>query len=439
MSNFISCINTMLSPLSKPKGKGDKGDDQGDGTDTDTNGQDGDQNGDQKGGGQDGDSGDQKGDGQGDGQGEDSVNETPTNTTNDPNQKDGNGAGGGVSEIPQSLLDQIKDGLKEGGSALLDNNSAMEQAIADKIAEIESTCLDGEKPYIVGDTSHDKINIVREGSSSKGYAQQLLNEVREQTNYLRSSLRQMVRAMEHTNVIHGTRRGNFLSNRTLVDTALSMRNSRMPKRAFYNTDDQVDTSIACAICLDESGSMGGSLSEATKMLIALTEPIDQIGGKVLAYGFRNTYCHSQTHHPVNSHRHEDYYPLVYDVFKSWNERFTTVKGRFAHTIADGSTPMSDGIQFGLDQIKYRTEKHRIIFVLTDGEPNWGHQPVIAWQQRVAKEMGIHIVGVGWGRDAAGVKTLYKDNVWCQKVEDVPSALVSKLRSLLKERVRRKVS
>ena len=428
MSNFISCINTMLSPLSKPKGKGDKGDDKGDGTqqDTDTNqdGQDGQDGGDQKGDGQDGDS----------------INETPTNTTNDPNQKGGNGAGGGVSEIPQSLLDQIKEGLKDGGSALLDNNSAMEQAIADKIAEIESTCLDGEKPYIVGDTSQDTLNIVKEGSSSKGYAQQLLNEVREQTNYLRSSLRQMVRAMEHTNVIHGTRRGNFLSNRTLVDTALSMRNSRMPKRAFYNTDDQVDTSIACAICLDESGSMGGSLTEATKMLIALTEPIDQIGGKVLAYGFRNSWnSYNSPSHPVNSHRHQDHYPLTYDVFKSWNERFTTVKGRFAHTIADGSTPMSDGIQFGLDQIKYRTEKHRIIFVLTDGEPNYGHQPVIAWQQRVAKEMGIHIVGVGWGRDASGVKTLYKDNVWCQNVEDVPSALVSKLRSLLKEGVRRKVS
>ena len=430
----------MLSPLSKPKGKGsDKGDDKGDGKqDTDTNGQDGGQQGDdQDGDPTDGD--DQGGDQKGDGQDGDSINETPNGNTNDPKQKEGGGAGGGVSEIPQTLLDQIKEGLKEGGSQLLDNNSAMEQAIADKIAEIESTCLDGEKPYIVGDTSHDKINIVKEGSSSKGYAQQLLNEVREQTNYLRSSLRQMVRAMEHTNVIHGTRRGNFLSNRTLVDTALSMRNSRMPKRAFYNTDDQVDTSIACAICLDESGSMGGSLTEATKMLIALTEPIDQIGGKVLAYGFRNTYSHSQPHHPVNSHRNQDSYPLRYDVFKSWNERFTTVKGRFAHTIADGSTPMSDGIQFGLDQIKYRTEKHRIIFVLTDGEPNYGHQPVIAWQQRVAKEMGIHIVGVGWGRDAAGVKTLYKDNVWCQNVEDVPSALVSKLRSLLKERVRRKVS
>lgn len=429
MSNFISCINTMLSPLSKPKGKGDKGDDKGDGTqqDTDTN-QDG----------QDG--GDQKGDQKGDGQDGDSINETPTNTTNDPNQKGGNGAGGGVSEIPQSLLDQIKDDLAKGkGSDLLDNNSAMDQAIADKIAEIESTCLQNEKPYIVGDTSADKINIVREGASSKGYAQQLLNDVREQTNYLRSSLRQMVRAMEHTNVIHGTRRGNFLSNRTLVDTALSMRNSRMPKRAFYNTDDQVDTSIACAICLDESGSMGHSLTDATKMLIALTEPIDQIGGKVLAYGFRNTWQSSSNNHPVNSHRHEDHYPMIYDVFKSWNERFTTVKGRFAHTIADGSTPMADGIQFGLDQIKYRTEKHRIIFVLTDGDPNYGNAPVIRWQQRVAKEMGIHIVGVGWGADAAGVKTLYSDNVWCSKVEDVPTALVSKLRSLLKERVRRKVS
>jgi hypothetical protein len=65
--------------------------------------------------------------------------------------------------------------------------------------------------------------------------------------------------------------------------------------------------------------------------------------------------------------------------------------------------------------------------------------VIQWQVRQAKEMGIHIVGIGWGYGGSGVKTLYPDNVWCDDVNDVPGALVSKLRTLLKERVRRKVS
>lgn len=439
-SIITDCINTMLSPL-KAKGKGKSKD-----TDNDTNG-DTDTNPDTNGQGEGGDQGDpqgddqgDKGDGQGQGQGTDGDSDVSNGNETNPNEKGGNGAGGGVSKTPQTLLDQIKDLFNNGlGAELLDNNTAMEQAIADKIKEIESTLMPGEKPYVVGDITYDEINFVREGSSSKGYAQNLVDQVREQTNYLRSSLRQMVRAMEHTHTQHGVRRGNFLSNRTMVDTVISMKNNKVPQRAFFNKDDQIDTSIACAICLDQSGSMSGSLTEATKMLIALTEPIDSIGGKVLAYGFRNHWHRYVGSHPESSHRHEDNHPLTYDVFKSWNERFVTVKGRFAHTVADGSTPMADGIQFGLDSIKVRPEKHRILFVLTDGEPNYGHTPVIQWQQRVAKEMGIHIVGVGWGRDAQSVKTLYKDNVWCQNVEDVPSALVFKLRSLLKERVRRKVS
>lgn len=435
MSNIVNVINTQLSPLTDTTGKGK---DKGDNTDTDTNPQDptgGDTNGGDQGGDTNGDNGD-NGEGKGSDKG-DTSNSDPTGKGSD-DINGGTGAGGTASKTPKELKDLIKQLLENGqGSELLDNNTAFDQAVADKIKEIEDSVLEGEKAYIVGNTTWDQINMVQQSPNCKNAVQPLLDEVREQTNYLRSSLRHMVRAMEHTNVIHGTRKGNFLSNRTLVDTALSLRNSRMPKRAFYNSEDQIDTSIACAICLDQSGSMGGSLMDATKMLMALCEPIDSIGGKVLAYGFRDGYRHIT--HPSNSHRARDCENMIYDVFKNWNERFTTIKGRFAHTTATGGTPMADGIQFGLDSIKYRPEKHRILFVLTDGDPNFGHAPVIAWQQRVAKEMGVHIVGIGWGRYGTGVKTLYKDNVWESDIADVPTALVAKLKSLLKERVKRKVA
>ena len=430
----VKVINTMLSPLNRQNGDQGQGKDQNgqDQNGQDQNGQD--QNG-QDQNGQDQGKGDKsKSKDQGQDQGQDGDTGDQINTDNKGNP----GGGTATTETPQELKDLIKDLLEKGeGAKLLDNNSAMEEALADMIKQIESTVEPGEQAYIVGDTSKDKINVLRESPSDKSSVQPILESVREHTNYLRSSLRQMVRAMEHTNTTHGVKKGNRLSNRTLVDTALSIRNGRAPQRAFYNTDDQIDTSIACAICLDESGSMGGSLMDATKMLLALTEPLDSIGGKVLAYGFRNG--NQYPNHPSASHRASDGGNLIYDVFKQWDERFTTVKGRFAHTTATGGTPMADGIQFGLDSIKYRTEKHKILFVLTDGEPNYGHSKVIQWQLRVAKEMGVHIVGVGWGYEGSGVKTLYKDNVWCQNISEIPSALVTKLRTLLKERVGRKVA
>ena len=462
----IKCLNTMLSLLQPNNGnnKGDdqgngKGDDQGKGDQGSDKGNDqgkGDQ-GDDKGdfdggyptpGGQDGnggDQGDQKGDGQGgqdgdNGNGQDGDKPSDKQGNKPKTKTNGHNGGFGSDQDWTELINQIKDDLAKGkGSDLLDNNSAMTQAVKDKIDELVSSCEHGEYPYIEGDTSQDEIKIVRESGGSKAKAQILLDQVREQTNYLRSSLRQMVRAMEHTATLHGTRKGNFMSNRTMVDTVLSMKNNRMPQRAFYNTEDQIDTSIACAICLDESGSMNGDLEVATRMLMALTEPLDSIGAKVLAYGFRDCYPNGRLGHPSASHRASEGSKIIYDVFKSWQERFVTVKGRFAHTRAEGSTPMADGIQFGFDNLKGRTEKHRILFVLTDGDPNCGHSKVIQWQVRQAKEMGIHIVGIGWGYGGSGVKTLYPDNVWCDDVNDVPGALVAKLRTLLKERVRRKVS
>ena len=419
----IKTLNTLLTMKPKDSDKGnDKGNDKGKDKGNEPEGTPGNpQPGDDQG-------GDTKGDQDGEG--------GTTKENNPTDKKGGNGAGGKDTSKEKpfgDLINQIKNDLENGqGSELLDNNTAMDEAVKDMIKELYDACDPGEKPYIYGDTSKDEIRIVRENDATKSTAQTLLDQVRDQSNFLRASLRQMVRAMEFSHTTHGLKRGRGLSARTLVDTALSVRAGIQPKRAYYDTDTVIDTSIACAICLDESGSMDDSLVEASKMLLALAEPIDSIGGKVLAYGFRDG---RQWVDGGQGHREDC--SMIYDVFKSWEERFVTVKGRFANTIATGGTPMAEGIQFGLDNLELRTEKHRILFVLTDGEPNYGHRPVIKRQIRVAKEAGIHIVGIGWGYYGRGVQTLYPDHCWADSEAEIPKLLVAKLRSLLKEKVGRR--
>jgi nitric oxide reductase activation protein len=91
--------------------------------------------------------------------------------------------------------------------------------------------------------------------------------------------------------------------------------------------------------------------------------------------------------------------------------------------------MSDGIQFALNSLNTRNEAHRFLFIVTDGDPNSGHAPIIKRQIRIAKEAGIHIIGVGLGSSGYGVKKLYPDYVHSNDIAEIPKLLLTKLNDL----------
>ena len=91
--------------------------------------------------------------------------------------------------------------------------------------------------------------------------------------------------------------------------------------------------------------------------------------------------------------------------------------------------MADGVQFGLTALNERREAHRILFVITDGAPNYPHERVIARQVRLAKEAGIHVIGVGIGSASRYVKNLFPDYVWAETIQELPNPLMRKLNEL----------
>ena len=92
--------------------------------------------------------------------------------------------------------------------------------------------------------------------------------------------------------------------------------------------------------------------------------------------------------------------------------------------------MADGIQFAMDNLEYRDEDNKIIFVVTDGWPNHGNVPIINRQLRICKERGWHVIGVGVGRDARYVLNLFPDAVQADTVSEIPKLLVKKLSELM---------
>ena len=344
--------------------------------------------------------------------------------------EDGQGVGGHEWQ-------DLADGFDfDGETDLLDSNKAFEDAL-DKEDKKENEQLDeGEacwKPFSI---EHDETVFVQPScrglESDKRRAERILKTVQQETTFLRSRLRSILRALEMTSIDRGVPKGRFLSNQYLVDTKVSLMAKDKPTRAYDMPGMQYDTSFAAAVVMDESGSMAEDqlLKEATRTFMAIIEPFDSLGAATLAIGFRNgqyRVSYNDATEVKGCHRTDC---IRYDIFKHWNERFHNVSWRFANTVARGGTPMADGIQLALDEISKRNEANRVIFVVTDGWPDSEHCPVIKRQIRLAREAGIRIIGVGLSFIARDAIKMFDDHVWAENVEQIPKLIVEKLNEIV---------
>jgi hypothetical protein len=378
--------------------------------------------------GEDGGDGDDKGKGQ---------SQTPPQ-----NSDKQTGAGGyywdGDKVNPTEFNDVAKDIQQQAtdGATLADSESALNQEFQtfdDK--QQKRNVKTGEAPYRPYSMDRDSVSYVQPSTAGKQAdarrADNLFKSVKVESSYLRSRFRTVFRALNIVDTTHGLRRGKAISDRMLVDSKACLLSGEVPNRAYYDVSETVDTSVAACIVLDQSGSMSGTYQRlATQIMCAITEPLDAVGSAVQVVGFRNGSWYGHNPEP-GFHRSE---AIHHDIFKAFEEKFKSVRWRFANTRAEGSTPMSDGVQFALDALNKRSEGHRIVFVVTDGYPDHNHRAVIQRQIRVAKESNVHIIGVGIGGGADYVRSLFVDHVWSKNFEQMPKLLVAKLNELLERRL-----
>ena len=388
-------------------GDGDDGEGAGEGEDTEDGVDDG----------EDGVDGDKKGQGGGKGHG------SEEDSDGDP----ANGAGGHKYDPnPTEGFDWaalIAEVLSQASNIVVqDNSSALASGIAEIVEQNEKVVKVGESVWKPYDPGLDTAALVQPSSKGKTHDQTqaavLAKTVKSESAYLRARLRSIVRALEMTSVVHGVPKGRGLSQRYLIDSKAAIMAGQNPQRAYFRKGQQIDMSMACAVVLDESGSMAQARLDATKIMIALAEPFDSLNCPTMALGFRNGQSNCNCLHDQNGCPYHRYDGVHYDIFKAWHERFATIKWRFANTRADGGTPMADGIQYALKALNMRGEAHRFMFVVTDGQPDAGHSPVIKYQIRTAREAGVHIIGIGMGDSASYVRHLFDDYIWVPDVETV---------------------
>lgn len=337
----------------------------------------------------------------------------------------GGGAGDDLTDVGQQLADAIEQGL----FGTTDRDDALNDTVNEEV-QASDPVRAGEAKY----NPHLRMypQELRHTERDTHSANRILKDIARESGQVKVGLQRLVRAMEQTNVHHGTKDGR-LSSRMYVKTWSELQRNKRPTRPNYKRSEQMDISIACSVVVDQSSSMSGIKRETVKGMLALADALNGIKAATQVIGFRYGGYNPEGWHGVADRNN---YPNIsgqaaIDIFQQFGEKFTAVKGRFAHLRATGGTPTADGMQYSLESLSERNEAFRIMFVLTDGCPDGGHQAIINRQIRLAKEAGIHVIGVGLGYGTSGVVSSYPDHIVAEEMAQLPEKLIAKLRTILK--------
>lgn len=386
---------------------------------------------------------------------DDSEGKTDSKDSSD-SEMSGDGAGGwdegdDESTIAESLLEAMEQGAK---TDLLDNNQALGEAIEGEVADDEPLEQD-EDPWRPYNPEADQIKVPNATPVSREVALRMRVTVKEGVSFLRNKLRSKFLQARTPQTIHGVRNGRDLSERRMVSSFVELKAGRRPERPDWQRVDREECSLACAIVLDQSGSMCDLVAAVGQAAMAVAEPLDTLGSPCLVVGPRNggrDYARNYESmsseelwgeprldengvplkdrwgSPICARRFHRSESVIIDVFKGWDEPFNRCFDRFGRLQAVGSTPLEDGIQYALQELSGRKERHRVVLVVTDGAPDT--PSVVRRQIRLAAHAGVHVVGVGISQGCGQVKYLFPEHVSVYDVRDLPKELLAVLEGIM---------
>lgn len=382
---------------------------------------------------EDGDEGEDNSDDERDEPDDEPVSEEPSKDT-----EGGTSAGGtdhveeteaiDAEELAQSLLAAMEKGEEAG---LKDSTKALEAGIGE---EAKEDCEKGEQAWRPYDPSLDEVRFATGGEKAGASAKLMQAKVKPMVSFLKNQMRSKFLQANAEAMTHGVRKGGGLSERRLVNSMVEIRAGKRPTRPDWLRTPKEVCSLACAIVLDESGSMSSLRTLVAQAAIAVAEPLDILGSPCLVVGPRNGqygyHSYGDLYDPANPtqlqyHRTDG---IIIDVFKDWDESMTVALPRFGSVQATGGTPLGDGIQYALQEISNRPERHRVVLVITDGCPD--NSQIVARQIRIAREAGIHIIGVGISSGCSMVGDLFKEYLCVEDLPSLPNELLKVLTGIM---------
>lgn len=329
--------------------------------------------------------------------------------------------------------------------------------------------------YYVFSTQYDQVYTIASKTNAKdrfGNAKKITTEildqtVREATGVLQKNIRRLIAARSRSIHTPGFRSGK-------LHGAALHRITTGDDRLFRRKQEAVTVDTAITMLIDCSGSMDTKVSSnksridiAIESAYAMAQVLSKVGVDFEVIGFTNNhsvapYCES----PEVFKEYEKeldalvksgitvsrYYPLIFPIFKSFNESFTpSVAQRFACAQADTSGQLkmmanTDGesLRYAARRLAAQQVERRIMIVLSDGLPaaypamvapgddyreaqTLLEGDLVIAVQEITKS-GIEVLGIGMGYE--GVRDYYPNAEVINNVSALPKVLMGQLSRML---------
>lgn len=217
--------------------------------------------------------------------------------------------------------------------------------------------------------------------------------VRKQISGLRSKLIQLLRARSQGRICRDQERGN-------LDTSVLYSLKTGNKRVFTTTikGEVIDTAVE--ILVDQSGSMGmdGKVEAAKLTAVALGEALDALNIPFEMLGFSNF----DSARGDRRGEYDRWLPLKMEIFKSFDESYKRVKERTMNIHGSGENTDGEAVYYAAERLARRPEARKILFVLSDGNPQGGGRNLERHLRQVVTTItkaGIEVFGFGIKTDA----------------------------------------
>jgi cobalamin biosynthesis protein CobT len=298
--------------------------------------------------------------------------------------------------------------------------------------------------------------VLKERANGKLY-QNVITEITGVLSVMKRKMERAIMSIGRADYEGGKRNGRLDSTR-LDQVPLGQ-----PK-VFRERIEGKSVNTAVTLLIDLSGSMSGrvvthdekgnrkptNLSRkglAQRAAIALGESLDKCGVAVEILGFSCDGCaDSKWHHAIYDYRNslpnhsadkfDRYEPIDMYVFKAFDESMKAAIPAMGGIEKAGGGNNADGesVLYAVDRLLKRTEKKRILMVLSDGFPAYGKGYNTNVQQHTrdcveyVKTKGIECIGIGIDSDA--VKHFYPKYVVLRDVTELPGVVLDQIAKMI---------
>lgn len=250
--------------------------------------------------------------------------------------------------------------------------------------------------------------------------QESMNDASMQSHKIANRVRRLLLSKKRSHKRQPSRKGTSLSIPRLVNTALSIRKNKEPVRPFTKRGKAEKEDITAVIILDESSSMKHLLPQTIKLALIMSKLIESLHGKCMIAGYNLQ---------LISFFGAGHFKIEHKIYKDFQESNAKAIENLACLQADGGTPMADGIEFALQNLKGCPDKHQFIINITDGFPS---HPLERLDDAQAKcnEQGVHLMAVGLGAECEYIKETFDHHVWSEESHDMIAECVKSIKNLL---------